>query len=339
MRRGFPFTRITERSFEMQSSASRVCFDDWARVYARAPAELLLAHPLARDSNRHHINTGKLVNELFGPGSEGVHRSRESVLVTMDMGGKLVPFAAESLVSQRMAVLHDFGSVVFVNYNEGERAEFLRLIRPYLTNPVAEPVVEEYAVVVSSSIGSLCELTPECLIVQRLDKETLTVIASPLAQTVALEHYENRVDAMVETFLALNAEVGRTGTLNMQRRELFSLVASNNFVLTECVSTLGVLDRSETAWRFARLDPIWELVRSEFDLKERFATLDFRLSQIQHNTRFFLEMQQSSKSNMLEIIVICLLSVEIVLTLLDLYQNRIEEARLLELEKTASSED
>lgn len=43
-----------------------------------------------------------------------------------------------------------------------------------------------------------------------------------------------------------------------QRRELFQLVAKNNTVSTDVVSTLGILERSEAAWKDKDCNIVWE---------------------------------------------------------------------------------
>ncbi len=59
-------------------------------------------------------------------------------------------------------------------------------------------------------------------------------------------------------------------------------------------------------------------LRNEFELKDRFDAVEFKLSHIQHNTEFFLDVIVNKKSNLLEGIIIGLLSIEIILSLVDM---------------------
>lgn len=43
-----------------------------------------------------------------------------------------------------------------------------------------------------------------------------------------------------------------------QKKELFQLVARNNTVSTDVISRLGILDRSEAAWKDKDYNYVWE---------------------------------------------------------------------------------
>jgi uncharacterized Rmd1/YagE family protein len=66
----------------------------------------------------------------------------------------------------------------------------------------------------------------------------------------------------------------RTGTFTIRKESLFRLVAQNNILITEIMTKLGLLERSDTAWKYYQYGPIWEGLRMEFELDTRFETLD-----------------------------------------------------------------
>ena len=84
------------------------------------------------------------------------------------------------------------------------------------------------------------------------------------------------------------------------------------------VSKLGLLERSDTAWNHSSYVGAWEGMREEFELKERFENLEFKLNLIQHNTRFFIEILHNQKSDKLEWIIIVLIGFESVLMIMDM---------------------
>ena len=78
------------------------------------------------------------------------------------------------------------------------------------------------------------------------------------------------------------------------------------------LSKLSLLERSDIAWRMPQYVHVWEGLREEFEVEPRFSNLKYKLNLIQDNTKFFLEVMHNQKSNMLEWIIIVLISAEIV---------------------------
>ena len=128
---------------------------------------------------------------------------------------------------------------------------------------------------------------------------------------------------MLDTFTRLNNSVEKTGMFSaMEKKSLFRLVAQNNTMFTDVISKIGLLERSDAAWQFASHSHVWEGLREEFDLEDRFKHLEFKLNLIQHNTKFFLEVMHNQKSDTLEWIIIVLISAEICIGLCDLFNIR-----------------
>ena len=136
----------------------------------------------------------------------------------------------------RYMVVFKFGSVVFYNVGAQEREECLELTRNFVESPLAYPMKEDYLVKVSPRLDEWAKLESDHIVLKRLDVNNISVISAVLAQTVALEHYEHKVDAMVEIFSKLNKSTELTGDLNISKKRLFSLVAENNNTLTEVIT-------------------------------------------------------------------------------------------------------
>ncbi|KAI5385472.1 hypothetical protein KIW84_072173 [Lathyrus oleraceus] len=82
------------------------------------------------------------------------------------------------------------------------------------------------------------------------------------------------------------------------------------------VATVG-----DIAWKDAKYGQIWEYLRDEFELTQRFASLDFKLKFVEHNIRFLQEILQNRKSDFLEWLIITLIGAEILMSLYDIVQR------------------
>lgn len=223
-----------------------------------------------------------------------------------------------SEMMSRYFVVFKFGSVVFYNVGHREREECLKLARSFTLSPLPVAMTDDYRVVVRPTLEDWAQLESDHILLKRMDINNISVISSVLAQTVALEHYEQKVDGMVEIFSKLNKSTELTGDLNISKKRLFSLVAENNNTLTELITKLGLLGRSDTAWQYAQYNIVWEGLRQDFELEDRFQDLDYKLNLIQTQVKFYLEILQNRKSDALEWIIIVLISLEICVSLYDM---------------------
>ena len=66
---------------------------------------------------------------------------------------------------------------------------------------------------------------------------------------------------------------------------------------------------------------MWSGLRADFELEERFDHLDYKLNLIQTQSKFYLEILQNRKSDTLEWIIIVLISMEICVSLYDMYSK------------------
>ena len=76
--------------------------------------------------------------------------------------------------------------------------------------------------------------------------------------------------------------------------------------------------RYDIAWKYVQYGRIWEHLRSELEVEQRFETLDMKLALVQDNLKYFLELLQARKSDSLEWTIILLIGVEICLSLYEL---------------------
>ena len=64
---------------------------------------------------------------------------------------------------------------------------------------------------------------------------------------------------------------------------LFKTVVQNNSIVIGTISNILSKDRSETVWSITKYETIYNELKSEFELAERFDQIDYNLSLIQDN--------------------------------------------------------
>lgn len=218
---------------------------------------------------------------------------------TLSLAGNLTSRRAKD----KWVVYFDYGAVVFFNCDQQLVTTLIKHAGKFCSDVFDMRGHEEELMLVSNpALDKWSALVENNVLVREIDHINIHVIAGVMAQTVALEHYERQVEAILTEFEKLNTSVEKNGprgalfgigigdkqTEAQQHKKLFKIVATNNTLLIDLVSKLRVIDRKrpgDAAWSHTRYHSMWESLLEEFELNERFNNLNFKLELIQHNTK------------------------------------------------------
>ncbi|RLM91239.1 uncharacterized protein C2845_PM08G26350 [Panicum miliaceum] len=221
----------------------------------------------------------------------------------------------------RYVVVFQYGSAVLFNIADHEAEYYLDIIRKHASGWLPEMRKDDYAVVEKPSLTTWMKGGLDYIVLKSLDTDGIRIISSVLGQSIALDHYIRQVDDMVEEFTEINRVMEKTGNFTMQRKKLFQLVGKANSNLADVIIRLGLFDRSEIAWKNANYAQILEYLREEYELNQRFGSLDFKLKFVEHNIHFLQEVLQNRRSDLLEWGVIILLTIEIAISLYEIIKD------------------
>merc|ERR1719343_339023 len=219
---------------------------------------------------------------------------------------------------ERYTIVFRFGSVVFINVQPSHADAILQEIKSFQGN--ARPISEQkeyFEIAIQPSIAQPT-VTPDYVKISHIDMNAVSVVSTIMAQTVAFDSYNIIVDELLAEFAKISAHVEKTGNFDMEKQNLFRVIAQNNSLFIDMVSKIGVLERSDTAWNFSQYEAIYQGMREEFELDDRFDHVEFKLNMIQQNTKFFLEILHNQKTQTLEYVIIVLIAFECILMCLDM---------------------
>ncbi|PON77490.1 hypothetical protein PanWU01x14_026510 [Parasponia andersonii] len=215
-------------------------------------------------------------------------------------------------------VVFQYGSIVLFNVREHEVDRYLKIVEKHASGLLPEKRKDEYEVREKPTLNTWMEGGLDYIMLQYLNTDGIRTIGSVLGQSIALDYYVCQVDGMVAEFTDINRGMETTGKFKMKSKKLFQLVGKANSNLADVILKLGLFERSDIAWKDAKYAQIWEYLRDEFELTQRFASLDFKLKFVEHNIRFLQEILQNRKSDFLEWLIIALIGAEILLSLYDI---------------------
>jgi uncharacterized Rmd1/YagE family protein len=210
--------------------------------------------------------------------------------------------------------LYPFGAMAMFDVPEAERERHvarLRAARPGLrdANAVDDLVVIEEPV-------PHPDMRDGALVVDRLSFEGAGVVAMTVAQSAAMDYYERIVDEM---FLRTDLLVERleiSGRAPLATKPLHRFIGTAIGTRNEVLSILHLLDKPDAVWEDAIADRIYQELRAEFDLADRYLALEHKLRSVQEALELVLDMSRDYRLVVLEVTIVLLIVAEIALSLL-----------------------
>lgn len=232
----------------------------------------------------------------------GAKRSTHELCVARPDGGEVL--------------VYPFGAMVFRDVSAAAReAEVARLrsAQPKLTSPTV--INEEFTVRIDS------ERTPRVdngvLMVDAMSAKRSSVIAMTVAQSAAMEYYERIVEEMFGRTDRLVERLEARGTVAFGTRPLHRFIGAAIGVRNEVLSVLHLFDKPDETWEDARIDRIYEELRAEFDLVDRFQALELKLRSIQEALELVLDVARDRRLVLLELAIVLLILFEIVFAFIE----------------------
>lgn len=210
--------------------------------------------------------------------------------------------------------VYSFGVLVFFNV-EGEKA-MAKSFRKFVSSPIAKWPREDYTVVVGSETDAVAydEVT-----IREFSLDKLIIIATVLAQSVALEHSEGAVDTVLHRFERINLDLERESKLRVRGKDLIKTLATTNLILQQILSRLSLLDKPDITWDVQELGVLFGHLRKMYELDDRFKAVEFKLDSIQDNSKALLSILEARRSERLEITIVILIVIEVLLFIYELF--------------------
>lgn len=221
-------------------------------------------------------------------------------------------------------VVFQYGSVILFNIDDHDIETYLKIVRRHASGLLPQTCKDDYAVKEQPLLDEDMEGGPDYIVLKSLDTDGIRIIGSVLGQSIALDYFVSQIDGMVEEFAYINRKMETTGTFTMDRKKLLQLVGKANSNLADVILKVGLFERSEIAWREAKYAQIYEYLREEYEVTQRFGNLNFKLKFVEHNIHFLQEVLQNNRSNLLEWCIIFLLSIENVISLYEILKDSIQ---------------
>ena len=210
--------------------------------------------------------------------------------------------------------IYPFGAVVFRDMLPAARDEELnrlRRVRPALTSSSS---VEEFSVREDPRVRP--DVKDGVLVLDSMTADRASIIALTVAQSAAMEYYERIVESMFGRTDRLVDRLERHGTVPVRTRPLHKFIGAAISTRSEVLSVLHLLDKPDEAWDDPGIALIYDELRAEFDLVDRYQALEMKLRSVQEALELVLDVARDRRLVLLEACIVFLIVVELLVTLL-----------------------
>src|SRR5262249_10326376 len=154
------------------------------------------------------------------------------------------------------------------------------------------------------------------VIVPALDPAVVDVITLLLAQSVSIDYYDEDLAEIMAALDQRTDKMAKSGRLWGSSRELTRFVGATISTKNQAIAALAVLDKPAVTWENETLDRLYRDLREMLEIDERFRALEYKMRTIQDTLELFLDIGNTRRSQVLELVVIALIFIEVAIAVL-----------------------
>lgn len=208
----------------------------------------------------------------------------------------------------------DFGALVFFRVPRAEVDRVVRAVSAAHPSEPHAPLREELLVEIDAD--KAVTVSFDRILVPELSEPIMEVIARVLAQSVAIDYYEEDVQAVLARISEIAGEVGKKGRPRGRTRDLVRFVGAATASQVEIAGAIALLDKPDISWEDEAADRLHDKLRAHLEITERYRALETKLMLVRESMQLFLELVAGRRTLVLETTVVLLIFVEIVLGIL-----------------------
>lgn len=206
-----------------------------------------------------------------------------------------------------------FGAIVTHDVPPAHRAPMFERLSSVLPKLTTKVIREEYSV--NEQPGAETGVFGGMLRIDKLTPARAGIVALTVAQSAAMEYYEQIVDQLFVRTGKLVERLESRGTVAFAVRPLHRFIGEGISTRTEVLAVLHLLDKPDAAWEDSAMDLIYDDLRDEFDLVDRYAALASKLQSIQESLVLVLDVARDRRLVLLEVVIVLLILLEVILSL------------------------
>lgn len=215
----------------------------------------------------------------------------------------------------RFAVLAKFGTVVFWDYDDAAAKRLRDEIYEFIADRSFDDRLEDQVPVVVGAARD--EILSNEVRLVRADEARISIVALTMAQSVALDHLERKLDEVLGRLLVHIEALRVHGRVMARTKEISQTVGFAMSAKHSILSNLTLFDKPEETWESPEVENLYRALYEEtFDLNDRVRAVDRKLDFLEENVTLLLDLVQNRILIGLEAAIVALFILDIVIMLI-----------------------
>lgn len=213
------------------------------------------------------------------------------------------------------------GTVVTWGLKRHQLDVYFSTIQPCCKHPLAKPISDEF----SYNIGAKNAVEPheyfnvDCLTLDSQDPELKLSLSYGFSQSIKLQSYEDKLDSLITKHAPLISEVSQTGGLHISRNKIRRIIGELLRAKSELNLTYNFLYKPKFFWKHPNLEEYFNILELYLDIPKRAHVINQRLNTLNQIIMMCNTSLETKHTQLLETIIIGLITVEIILNIFGLH--------------------
>ncbi|GJQ14239.1 hypothetical protein GpartN1_g6030.t1 [Galdieria partita] len=209
-----------------------------------------------------------------------------------------------------------YGVVVTWGLDEESELLILQTVRNFERSPLASPEVDSFRY----NFGGQWKISRDCITLVETSGEKAVLeklaVSHAMAQSVKLSAFEDSVQNTIAATKHLPEELARYGSISQSRTEISKNLGRLILDRHQVYLHADVLDTPEFFWEYEAFEPLYRSAERYLELRQRAELLNKRVEIVRELFDLLSQELQFKHNSDLEIIIICLITFEIIISLL-----------------------
>lgn len=220
------------------------------------------------------------------------------------------------LGQQGYGVLFSYGAAVLFGLEPVEEASIIAQLQSFVSGAFADTETERVELHFNAKAARAANGK---IWLQRFGVEQLQLVADILSKSVVLAHYESRIAVIFDQLEPFSKNLQDNTKTDRWSKELLRQLGRNLSIQHKIVGRVEIIDKPDVLWDAPNLERLYLRLEDEYEIKERHATLERKLSLVTQTAETALELLQHNTSLRVEWYIVALIIIEILLSLYELF--------------------
>jgi uncharacterized Rmd1/YagE family protein len=209
----------------------------------------------------------------------------------------------------------DYGSIVLFGKEDMDLLSIWQTIKKEIGS--IDSVVKSESFDVEVNENAAYTVLFDRVVLPKIHGDLIKIISLNIAQSVALDFYTDQSNQLLEHTSRFSKELEDKGKFSLRGKKLLKFIGRTLNLKNRIVTNLYIFDSPYITWNDQMLNQLNNDLSRELDIKSRHSSIQNNLNTVKENLEIFNDIHQHMKSEVLELIIILLITFEIINVLLE----------------------